>query len=686
VKLPNTIGCVAAVLVLAGTWVHAQEAGKLSLQLSPGANFPLGAPASMFRIGGGAELAGLYSMPFAPFLVARGALDFSIVPTTGMASMSLVTASAGVGVSMDVASRLNLQASVSGGWGQGIYQGQSGGSVFASGDASASFLLAPFLGLGVGASYRHYFSRPAPFYQAVRVSLGTVFRLGAGSRKPRLEIPEIRLDPLFPVFYKHYNDHRVGTVVIRNGERGSIRDVKVSFFVGQYMDRPKESEAIPELKQGEQREVDLFGLFTNQVLTITEGTQVNAVVRVSYRYADADMTRERSETLRMYDRNAMTWQDDRRAAAFVTAKDPEVLRFSKRVEGLVREQGSTAVNLTFRKAMGIFEALGLYGMVYAQDPKTPYAELSRSDVALDYLQFPAQTLGYKAGDCDDLSILYCALLESVAVETAFITSPGHIYAAFSLGATPDEARALFSNPGDLIYVGDQSWVPVEITMMQSGFLEAWARGAKEWREATAEGKAHLYPVHDAWASYEPVGLPDAGAAVIPPAESEVLSRYGRTLTRFVEREIAPRVTDLVERITASGDDPRQVNKLGLLYAQYGLLDKAVEQFERAAARQYAMAFANLGNCYLLQKKLDKALESFQQAERSRLDDVSVLVGLAKVRYEREEQAEVRALFDRIQRKDPAVAERFSYLVGGGAEAARASAAMMEEAVLWARED
>ena len=32
-----------------------------------------------------------------------------------------------------------------------------------------------------------------------------------------------------------------------------------------------------------------------------------------------------------------------------------------------------------------------------------------------------QTLEYRAGDCDDLSILYSALLESVGVETAFIT-------------------------------------------------------------------------------------------------------------------------------------------------------------------------------------------------------------------------------------------------------------------------
>jgi len=81
-----------------------------------------------------------------------------------------------------------------------------------------------------------------------------------------------------------------------------------------------------------------------------------------------------------------------------------------------------------------------------------------------------------------------------------------------------------------------------------------------------------------------VGLPEASAAVSPPPESEVLSRYGRTLNRFVEREIAPKVADLQEKIRSSGEDPKQVNKLGVLYAQYGLVDKAIEQFERASTR------------------------------------------------------------------------------------------------------
>lgn len=667
--------------------LHAQEGGKLSLQLTPGVNLPLGdSSTAMFSIGGGAELTALYSLPFAPIAFARASLDYSILPTVAQTNLSLITLGAGVGLSIDPVPWLNLQLSATGGYGLGIYAGQFGGSAYVSGEAAVNFIVAQFLGLGLGASYRHYFSQPTPFYQGIRVNLGTFFRLGVGPRKPLLEIPQIRFDPVFPVFYKYYDDHPVGSVLIRNSESGTINDVKVSFFVNQYMEKPKQSVVIAQMKPGEQKEVALYALFTDRVLGITEGTKVAAVVQVAYRLGEAELSLERPETLRLYDRNAMTWDDDRKASAFVTAKDPEILKFSKNVAGLVREHGSKAANLNFRIAMGLFEAMGWYGLNYVVDPKSPYTEFSGNTAAVDYLQFPVQTMSYKAGDCDDLSILYCALLESVGIETAFITAPGHISMAFSLGMPPEEAKKLFLNPQDLIYVGNTAWVPVEITMVQAGFLQAWSRGAKEWREEEEAKKAGFYPIHEAWTSYEPVGLPESGGALAQAVSSEVMGRYSRTLTSFVEREIAPRVTELEGKIRTNPDDPKLLNKLGVLYAQYGILDKATARFEQAAARQHVPAVVNLGNTSLLQNRLDKALEYYRQAERNIPEDVNVLVGLAKVYYGQENQTELRKVFDRLQRKSPDVADRFSYMVGGTTEASRASAAVTEEIVLWARED
>jgi hypothetical protein len=48
---------------------------------------------------------------------------------------------------------------------------------------------------------------------------------------------------------------------------------------------------------------------------ITEGTKINAQIIVEYDYRKNGLDSETSETLRMYDRDAMTWDDDRKAAA-----------------------------------------------------------------------------------------------------------------------------------------------------------------------------------------------------------------------------------------------------------------------------------------------------------------------------------------------------------------------------------
>ena len=42
-----------------------------------------------------------------------------------------------------------------------------------------------------------------------------------------------------------------------------------------------------------------------------------------------EFTKTETATIQMYDRNTMTWDDDRKAASFVTAKDPVILRFAK---------------------------------------------------------------------------------------------------------------------------------------------------------------------------------------------------------------------------------------------------------------------------------------------------------------------------------------------------------------------
>jgi tetratricopeptide (TPR) repeat protein len=272
----------------------------------------------------------------------------------------------------------------------------------------------------------------------------------------------------------------------------------------------------------------------------------------------------------------------------------------------------------------------------------------------------------------------------VGIPTAFITVPGHIYAAFALG----EARGALYDSGDLILRDGEAWVPVEVTSIAGGFLQAWELGARQWRENEAAGKAGFIPMHEAWKLYEPVGFAGAEAAVELPAAGRVVESYRRELARIVERELQPQEASLLQQIRKSQEDPRLLNKLGLLYARFGRTRQAAEQFQRILARrEYLPALVNLGNLEFLQKAPDKSLAFFERAYRLNPSHPGALLGLSRANYELERYSQTERWYALLQKADPGLAARFSYLQPRASEGeGRASEAQRQrEVVVWQEE-
>jgi tetratricopeptide (TPR) repeat protein len=501
----------------------------------------------------------------------------------------------------------------------------------------------------------------------------------------RVEIADVELYNIFPVLFKFYDENPVGRAVVKNSDSVTVTDVKLSFFVKRYMDLPKKIEAAKELRSGEEKTVDIYALFSDGVLEITEGTKVAGELILEYNYNGKVYERRRVETVRIYDRNATRWDDDRKAAAFVTAKDPVVLRFAKNSAGMISDRGSAAINKNLRTAIAFHSAMSLYEIGYVVDPLTPYKELSKNKAAVDFLQFPKQTLDYRAGDCDDLSILYSAMLESVGIETAFITIPGHIFVAFSVDMRPDEARMNFLRPDDLIFRDNKTWIPVEVTALNDGFLYAWQAGAKQWREAVARNNEGFYPVHDSWKMYEPVGLPGGTERIDFSARDELVSLYQKEVTKFIEREIYPKVIKLQTEIKNSDEDPDYINRLGVLYARYGLIERAEREFGKILDKDegHIPALVNMGNVYFYEKDMDRALVYYEKAYENAPQNPTVMLGYARVNHELENYGIVRRVYDKLKKADPEMAMRFAYLELKGEEAKRAAGvAASTETLIW----
>ncbi len=652
----------------------ALEPGILFLSIAPGGDIPFpvtisGVSGSYHRMGGGAVVSGDYAFPAAPILFGGGSLSCVFAPankdvTNSDSLFTLLAFAPRAGLQFEPIPDLTLELAGKAGWSLISNTGRTGNGPYFGVDAGLSYQFVKGFGLCLDASYDDYWSLlyKGPQYHALAIRLGARFAVGRGS-DAKLDMRDIRFFPVFPVFKSYYDENPIGEVRIKNAEKGTIRDVKISFFARQYMDGPKSGATIREMRSGEEIVVPLFALFTDRILDITEGTKTMADISAEYLLKDEKRTRSISWSVEIQNRNAMSWDDDRRAAAFVTPKDPAVLKYAKGVASVVRDAGGGDVNQNFRIAMGLFESLALYGVNYVKDPSSPYEQYSTSKAVIDFLQFPSQTLSYKAGDCDDLSILVCAMLEAVGIETAFITVPGHIFMAFSADAPPAEARAAFSSPDDLIFLEGQSWIPLEITMIKDGFLKAWQAGAKEWREAGAQSTAALYPLHAAWALYKPTGIMSGEQSVDMPRIERVAEQYSKALARFVEREVGPRASRLREEIAAGQNDPKLINRLGLLYARYGMYDEAAAEFSRAAAdKEYAPALINLGNIYYLKSQWAKALSLFERAYRQNQKNPVVLLSIAKAKYEMEDLAGAREYHSKLAAESPELASKYSYLV------------------------
>lgn len=691
-------------LVLIPVVIHSFEFGELSISLNPGGVIPLGENASSFETGGGVDFSIDIDLDSIKPIFLKSMIGYDYLPIVTSDGISLFSITVGAGLKVNPIEKITLSAFGAGGYYYGSMtdgSGLGGGNLVLTGGLNAHYNITPSISLGINADY----TMNSTFSDVLGISLGTTiypgrFRsngniapsidlleaLSPGVSGSGLDVETINFNQIFPVLFKHYDTNPVGTVKLFNNESSLVTDVTISFFVDRYMDNPKQSSPIEKIDGKSGVKIDIFALFSDSVLDNTEGTKVSTNVILKYTQKNKTYTRKYVSSMDIYDRNAITWDDDRKAAAFVTAKDPVVLEFAKNVSGWIKQISPSAIDRNLCIAMGIHNSLTEYGISYQVDPKTPFTDYSKDSLSVDFLQFPRQTLTYSSGDCDDLSILYSALLEAVGIETAFITIPGHIYMAFALAMTPDEAKKTYHSSDDLIFLNERVWLPVEITMVQEDFLKAWATGAKEWRENAVRNQAVLYPMHDSWNEYKPVGLTGATEITMPDKDA-ILSTFKSEISSFIDREIFPQVERIEAQILATNNSPRFINRLGVLYARYGLNDKAESQFQKIlAVSEYVPALINMGNLQYMNNNISEAFESYTRASEKEPDNSKVLLSIAKASYKLEDYGLVKESYDRLKILDPELAERFLYLDLRGDETSRAAEVnSLSGVIVWAAE-
>lgn len=487
-----------------------------------------------------------------------------------------------------------------------------------------------------------------------------------------IHFDEVIINDVFPAMQSYYVRHPIGRVRFTNQEEVEVTNVAVSFYQDGYMDTPTLAAEFDRLAPGETVEVELPAAFNTNVFT-TEGiTPLSGEVIVDYTFRTRGVQQRAAVDYDMQDLRALTWDDTRKAAAMVTPADSNMQNFASFARQATRDVTVGAIPEPLQTAMSLYYALKETGIIYQRDPVIPFDEAQASPTIVDSISLPRQTLQRAAGECDDLTILYTSLLESAAVETGFITTPGHIYAMINTGVAIENRNLIHPDERMTLEIDGDTWIPVEITLVgQSSFIEAWREGANEWRQYDEQPQVREYVrVREAQQVYRPVSL-RYGDVPIPYGERATISRdFSEGLDELVDLLLVQ-----YERVAQESENARDFNQMGIVagdFRRYGVAERA---FNTAVAldRNFLPAQINLGNIYLLQEQPQNALRQFHRAEQSLVDArrersrsyPQVLLSISKAYYDLGNYDRAQDYYLRLEDRDPVLASEYRYLGARG---------------------
>lgn len=480
-----------------------------------------------------------------------------------------------------------------------------------------------------------------------------------------IKLPEEK--NLFSSMHGYYSENPFGKVTVTNRDRVTIKNLKTHFFQAGYMDSPTLSSVIiPELGPGESAEIPLLALFNSKVFSIEGVTPVTGEIIYEYERRGKPIEQRTAFAYKLYDKTAVTWDDNRKIAALITPSDSALRNYA----GFLRNTAKTGLQQGYSNpvqfAVTAFHGLGEIGCLYQPDPVMPFTEVQENPFAVDTVSLPRDTLKRITGDCDDLTVLYNSLLEAAGVETGFITTPGHVFSAVNTHVSPKDYQQLHPDRNMGIVIEDSVWIPVEITTIGRGtFSEAWEIGVAEFNH-TPEGERRFYKTRESQKLYKPVAL----------VEIDLGLQYGSG--QRVASESAAEIKDLVNLVISSGRQDASKdktkhswNRLGIMYAKFGRLSEAESAFKQALGidADYLSASVNLGNVHYLKKDYSSALTAFEKAYKTLASrDLSngraagvILINISKTQYHMAQYDKAKEAYSVALESYPEISSEYAYL-------------------------
>jgi|GEM_PF-389075 len=499
------------------------------------------------------------------------------------------------------------------------------------------------------------------------------YRIGEDPDSPKAEVKSIRfldskISDLFAAMQSFYVNNPIGSVTIKNDDKYPITNVDVAFYQAGYMDSPTPLKSFDLLESGNEENIDLYAVFNNAVFDTEGVTPLTGEVIVEYSSRSRAYSQKLALTYDMYDKESLTWDDTRKAAAFVTSADSALRNYTSYIRQSSRERVVPGFNEELQTAIQVYYGLKELGCIYQKDPTSPFDAAQEDAQVIDAVSIPRNTLKRLTGDCDDLSVLYASLLETAGIETAFVTVPGHIYIAFNTGVPARNYQLLHPEKSMSLNIDNELWVPIEVTMVGTDdFLTAWRTGAQEFNSYdTAPEKREIVNIRKAQQVYRAVGLQEADLGLQYGDMQRVAQSFAGDTNRIINS-----IIETYSKVASEENSKGSYNRLGIVSAQFGRYSDAEKAFNMALSldRNYLSAKINLAGVFFQRNEFQNALRMLHNVEkdyvaRGRENSKSyhtVLLNIARSYYALENYEMAGDYMAKLKALDPQMAEEFSYL-------------------------
>lgn len=461
------------------------------------------------------------------------------------------------------------------------------------------------------------------------------FRDEVAKNEAPVNILDLQVKEIYPSLYHNYADAGllpIGELVVSNNTAIPITPISVTVFVKELMDKPTQIQS-PVLSSFSNTFFNLSALFNENILNYTESQQLQMEVEIEYSQSGSSKKVSKSTSFLLHGRNQINWSDKRRLAAFVAPSVEFLIEYDKKSDLLFKDVPTYGMNRTILQAMQTYSVLYSSNYVYSPDPVQSFAFVSTNTEIPDYLQYPAETMKRKTGDCDDLVALYSALLENAGVATAYIDVPGHVFMAFDSQMLMSDLSNSGLEINDVIVYQNKIWIPVETTLLgKHGFMTAWKRGAERYYSELSIGHfPEVVPMADARRIYRPSVYVPENFRPEPQSGKEVLDEYNSQLNSLLLKVNQTVIRNLESRYQTEPGNVYVKNKYATLLAKLGQEDKSerilLEALEISPSNPILLN--NLGNVYLQSGKAKDAISYYTQASEIDKQDGEILINLCK---------------------------------------------------------